>query len=213
MKCDYTTHLFSKTDSKQKWVPKSTKLASTKYFTRVFLRCHWWLLPFKFQNATTVRYCCRLRTSPQPSSFPFITLQPKLGSPPVPTLGIVPDGVISSHANPMWYWAILFHLFCQLDLDPESPLRRLQDHKFAQTTLIIWKQKGTKTWTELLWLLTLHNLQEIQYSVCSIYRTTWNWICVQYHMHIMLQISQKTVKIKDLFPLCMRTHQLVITLE
>jgi hypothetical protein len=31
-------------------------------------------------------------------------------------------------------------------------------------------------------------------------------------MHIILQISQKTVKIKYLFPLCMRPHQLVITL-
>ncbi len=291
MKGNYATHLFSKTDSKHKWVWKSTKLASMKEFRRVFLRCHWWLLPFKFQNPTTVRYCCRLRASLQPSSFPSITLQPKLGSPPMPTLGIVParwESILQYHQN-------LLHVFntaCKALSGHVHPLaaaalnkfthrchRSLADvegccHKcwnvwaectrknhncrygcddhlmvlsvrmriqcgtgrfcfifFANLILILkvlWD--GCRITNLHRWHSSSENRKEAKHgqNCCDCWHYTickrYNILYVPYtqqlgtgyvydtHMHIILQISQKTVKIKDLFPLCMRTHQSVITL-
>jgi hypothetical protein len=51
-------------------------------------------------------------------------LESKLCSAPMPTFCIVPDGIISSHPDPVRNGAILLLLLCQLLLNPECFLGR-----------------------------------------------------------------------------------------
>ena len=44
----------------------------------------------------------------------------------MPALGVVPDGVVGAHADPVGDGAVLAHLLGQLLLDPEGLVRRLR---------------------------------------------------------------------------------------
>nr|AFK38987.1 unknown [Lotus japonicus] len=52
------------------------------------------------------------------------TLESELGAAPVPTLRIIPDGVVSPHADPVRDGPVLPHLLGQLLLDPERLVGR-----------------------------------------------------------------------------------------
>jgi hypothetical protein len=73
----------------------------------------------------------------------------------------------------MWYWTILFHLFCQLDLDPESPLGRLQDHKSAQTTLIICKTERNQNLDRIV--VTVGTTQFARDTIFCMFHIQNNW--------------------------------------
>lgn len=60
--------------------------------------------------------------SPPPSSKNNLVAE--LGSPPVSTLGVVPDGVAGSEPDPLWDWPVLLHGPAHLGLDLERLVRR-----------------------------------------------------------------------------------------
>jgi hypothetical protein len=59
--------------------------------------------------------------------IPAEALEAELGAAPVPALGIVADGVVGAHADPVRDGAVLLHLLAQLLLDEERLLGRHGD--------------------------------------------------------------------------------------
>lgn len=54
-----------------------------------------------------------------------ISLELKLGTAPMTTLGVVSNGVVSLQTNPLRDWTILLHLFGQTALEPVGFVSRL----------------------------------------------------------------------------------------
>ena len=75
--------------------------------------------------------------------MPFIvdSLQTQLRSPPVSSLGVVPDFVASFHPNPLRNRTILLLFLSQESLDSESLVRR-HGEKGGQTGGARWRRKG-----------------------------------------------------------------------
>ena len=53
-------------------------------------------------------------------------LQLQLCPPPVPALGVVPNGVTGPHADPLGNGTVLLQLLSELALDPEGLVSRLK---------------------------------------------------------------------------------------
>ena len=73
------------------------------------------------------------------------SLEAELGAAPVATLGVVADGVVGAHANPVRDGAVLLHLLAQLLLDAERLLGRHGDERRGSLTTQRKRAAGATT--------------------------------------------------------------------